>query len=433
MIILAVIFLLVRGLALYHAITQPETVNTRDSFEYKKAAVNSWEKGILYAGDLNEHINPALYSRRPPGYPLFLVFARLLSSSDLVVILLQNLINILSILFILKILMMLEFQNTISFWVMLTFVVYPTQIIYTQLIMAEILLQALLLAVLLLVIKYFETEKLKYLFWCNILLAIAALVKPVLMYFWIVNLLFHLWIFKLHRHRIILLMPLLMVIAISGWSLRNYSITHYFHFSSIKSFNLLYYNTSSFLIKNMGVEYARRTIGEIDSVSQTLPFPEANQYIEQQCFKIIKEHWLTYGIYHFRGILFFFIDPGRYDVYQFFDITQDRGFLHYITVYGLRGIPKLLAKIPLGVLAFLGIIFIFNLLFFITFILFYVKVSAPFYLKIMIFIVVLYFALVTGPLGASRFKLPIFPYLLITFAWSLQYVLLRIRSLKTTN
>ena len=297
--------------------------------------------------------------------------------------------------------------------------------------MAEILLQTLLLAGLFLVIRYFVTEKLKYLFWYNIFLVIAVLVKPVLMYFWIVNLLFHLWIFNLYRHRIILLMPFLMFIAISSWSLRNYSITHYFHFSSIKSFNLLYYNTSSFLINNMGVEYAQHTIGEIDSVSQTLPFPEATRYIEQRCFKIIKEHWLAYGIYHLRGILFFFIDPGRYDVYQFFDLTQDRGFFHYITVYGLSGIPKLLVEIPPGLLVFIGVILIFNLLFFTTFIFFYIRVPAPYYLKIIIFLVVLYFALVTGPLGASRFRLAIFPYLLITFAWSFQYVLPHIRSLKT--
>ena len=128
-IIIAVIFVLVRGFAFYHAITQPETVYTRDSIEYKQAAVNLLERHISYAGDLNEDINPSLYSRRPPGYPLFLIFAKLLSSLIWYVIFLQSLMNILSIIFLFKILMMLEFQNIISFSVLLTFVVYPTQII----------------------------------------------------------------------------------------------------------------------------------------------------------------------------------------------------------------------------------------------------------------------------------------------------------------
>jgi hypothetical protein len=432
-ILLGIIFLLVRGFAFYQAISHPESIYTRDSYEYKNAAMNLIEHGILYSGDLLEETDPALYSRRPPGYPLFLYVSQLFSSSDLLIIILQNILNILVVIIILKILIAFQISHQTVFWTIIIFLVYPTQIIYTQLIMSEILLQTLLMASLFFIIEYFQTKKQKFLLLFNLLLSAAVLVKPVLMYFWLVNIIFHLWIFKLHRHRLILIMPLLMIITVGGWSLRNYSVTRYFHFSSIKTFNLLYYNTSSFLVNHYGAEDARQTIGKIDSISQTLSFPEANRYIEEQCFGIIKDNWLAYGIYHLRGVFFFFIDPGRYDIYQFFEISQDHGFFRYITIYGLPGILKLLKEIPLAILVTLGLIFTFNIFLFMALIFFYFKVPTPLYLKSVILVFILYFAIISGPLGWSRLRLPLFPLFILIFGLSLQFFLLKYRISKSEN
>jgi hypothetical protein len=423
---LSLIFVILRGFALYQVVTHPDVKYTRDSYEYKNAAINLITENTLYSGDLKENINPALYSRRPPVYPIFLIFPGLIFLSDLFIILVQNILNILIIFLILKILQMYNFSQNINFWIIIIFLIYPTQIIYSNLIMTEILLQTVLVAALYFILKYFLMKKIKYLFYFNLLLAIGVLLKPVLFYFWIVNLLFHVWLYIQHRRRIIILLSLILLISIASWALRNYFMTDYFHFSSIKQFNLLYYNTSSFLINTKGVDYASKTINTIDSVSQTLPFPEANKFIENECFEIIIKHWWSYGIYHLRGVLFFFLDPGRYDFYNFFDIELEKGFFHYITSYGMKGIFKLLGSIPIYILFFLGIIFIFNFVLFIAFIIFTLRNSVPFYLKLTILIFISYFAVLTGPIGASRFKLPLFPFLLIAFAWIFRPLMARL-------
>ena len=49
----------------------------QDSEEYLYAAQNIIDKQTLYSGDLEQEIDPALYTKRPLGYPLFLSFFKI--------------------------------------------------------------------------------------------------------------------------------------------------------------------------------------------------------------------------------------------------------------------------------------------------------------------------------------------------------------------
>ena len=403
-----------------YKLINPDSIYTRDSFEYLKVAENLRNEGILYAGDLNSEINQALFSRRSPGYPIFISLSKFICNEDITIIFIQLLIGALNVFILFRILSLFNIKETIKILSLLFFLLFPTQIIYTQTIMSEIFLQTALLAGLYYITKYHLTEKIKYLIFFNAIIALGILIKPILMYFWIPLVIIHIWIFKKNHQFTVLFLPLILIFTISSWSLRNYSQTGYLHYSSIRQFNLLYYNTHSFLVSKYGIEVADQTISEIDSISNTLDFRDSNEFIEGQCIRILTNNWFYYGLYHIRGMLFFFIDPGRYDLYNYVGMIAGRGFFHQISQSGIQGIISTIKNIPGLIIFVLIIIFLLNLFLLLILILSMKKSTIPNFILIYILITIGYFALMTGPLGASRFKLPIFPYLIMIFAFALQ-------------
>ena len=148
---------------------------------------------------------------------------------------------------------------------------------------------------------------------------------------------------------------------------------------------------------------------------------DRTEYVEQRSVEILSKHWISYSIYHLRGVTFFFFDPGRFDIYQYWGMNNRKGFFNYISQYGVTGIPLLLHEIPINILIILFFIFILNLLFLFGSIGYLILVPNERNLKLFIGGIVAYFALLTGPLGASRFRLPIFPYLLLSSIWGFEY------------
>ncbi len=153
---------------------------------------------------------------------------------------------------------------------------------------------------------------------------------------------------------------------------------------------------------------------EVEAKMHSLPFADRHRFIEKSCTAVLMENAFDYGFYHLRGVLFFFIDPGRYDIYQFLNLSAERGFFHLISQHGLIGIVKLLRSIPPLVIVFLLVMVCVNITLFISFILFIIKGRLTREGKWFIIGVILYFALLAGPLGASRMRMPVFPYLILT-------------------
>lgn len=395
---------------------------TRDSAEYISAAENLKNQGIFYAGNLTEPINPALYSRRPPGYPIFILLSRLFGNSDFSTVIFQILLIILNVILLHRILLQLNVKSSDHKLIIFIYLVYPSQIIYIFSIMSEILLQTLLLLSLFFMLRFLSGKKWPYLLFYNIAISAAVLTKPVLLYFWIPSTLFQAWLAVRYHRKLIFIYPLLMILTISLWSYRNYNVTGYYHFSSIKNFNLLYYNTYSFLLNRYGEEPAEKFLEHLNTENRGVRFKAANRNIEKACFSVLWKNLPAYSFYHFRGSFLFFLDPGRYDLYHFLRIRQEQGFLYYISHDGISGIFKGVIKMPVAVRLYLLAMIIFNLIFIISVILFIVrrKYSIEFWLFLLI--VIFYFALITGPLGASRHRLPVFPGLLLTVPSALIFI-----------
>jgi len=294
-----------------------------DSAEYLHAAENLREHAILYSGDLSVPVEPHLFSRRPPLYPLFIAGVQLLWNSKSSVIIAHICLGLFNAALILHLFQRMNVDPRATLILTASYLFFPTQLIYTYTIMAEILLQTLLLLAAASVFHYFLTKRIRFLLFYNIFICGAVLTKPILLYLWLPNILLHLILFLQNRQRqVILLLPLILVGTLLINSYRNQRQTGYFHYSSIKSYNLLHCNTYLFLMEMNGKKSADQFVGSVLQEVRKMDFAQASSTIEQRCFPVIRENWWRYSIFHLRGSLFFFLDPGRFDLYHFFNKKQ---------------------------------------------------------------------------------------------------------------
>jgi hypothetical protein len=116
-----------------------------------------------------------------------------------------------------------------------------------------------------------------------------------------------------------------------------------------------------------------------------------------------------YAVFHFKGIVGFFIDPGRFDLVNFFNLSNknDSGLLNHINKFGVVSAIKFLFTHSFGLLLALAAIVLFKILKVSLFIrLLLQKKNINLYTGFVI-IIILYVSFLTGPLGASRFFMPL--------------------------
>jgi len=385
-----------------------------DSSEYLQAAKNLKNAGTLYAGDLSAPIDPGLFSRRPLLYPLFIAFLKSIIDSNSFIIVTQVLLNYLNGCLLWHIFSGIGTSSRARLFLTATYLFFPSQLIYTYTIMAEVLLQTLLLLGVYFLLFYFQKRKVRFLLLFNIAISCALLTKPILLYFWLPNILFHIWLLSRNRRRFsILFLPLLLLLTLLGSNYRNYNQTGYFHFSSIKSYNLLHCNTYLFLMKLEGRDKAEKFVKSVQQELTGMDFAATNRTIEKRCLTIIRTNWVDYTFFQLRGSLFFFLDPGRFDIYHFLDETQPTSSFVTLSNSGLEGIIQLIKMIPASILLFLLFVMIINTLLLLLFLASIFKKTTYIDMKIFLLLLITFFIVMVGPFGASRFRLVILPSLLI--------------------
>jgi hypothetical protein len=385
-----------------------------DSFEYLQEAENIFSQGKFYCGNLNEQINPDLFTKRPPLYPLFIGFSQLFPGKIIPLLLFQNLLSLFNILIILKLAFRYFKLNKTLIFIFILF--SPAQAIYANLVMSEILFQTLLIMMVLYFLSFIKSEKIKHFFLSALFLILAMLTKPVIFPFaFIMIALGLLYAFRKKMFGIFLIsiIPFLIVNAYKYW---NFERTGYYHFSSITNINLVNYNTNFFLSKTKGIEEANRKNAKIyEEASKLSDYGSQQEYLKNQAMEIIKNDLIKYSVFHLKGSFRFFIDPGRFDIYNFFGLEEDveSGFLYTLNEKGFKAAIKQLFSLNPWAIVLLLFILIFNILKTIGFSLFiFAKGVKPVY-KISIMILPVYIALATGPLGASRFMLPVLLFIIL--------------------
>lgn len=368
-----------------------------DTGEYLTAGRNLLEQGVFYAGDLSTTPpDPSLYTRRPPLYPLFVAFTERLPGRLDATALLQMVLAWstawLAYRTVLPILPAPARRHAV--FVPIALLLYPTQVIYTQVLMAEILLQFLLAAAAYGMSRFLVTQETKFLWGANLALALAPLAKPVMLFFWLPNLLFHAWIFRRYRVRAAWAAGLLPLVAVTAWSLRNLACTGAFHFSSLVA------NQAKLLVdgpqpleargKDLGSEY-RRTVAQL-----------------------VRRIWqdpLSFTARYGRGTAAFFLDPGMFDLYEFLDRPQP--FRLGRTLVQERAYNRVFTELGRGPLLYLVGLFLWNGVVTAGFLGFLVRLGRAGASRWFLGLLVLYVAFTVGPVGRSRYRLAVEPLLFV--------------------
>ncbi|GAA4115871.1 hypothetical protein GCM10022393_16240 [Aquimarina addita] len=213
------------------------------------------------------------------------------------------------------------------------------------------------------------------------------------------------------------MLPIVVFVLYCSW---NYNRTGSSDFSSIQNINLLEWNLKYFHQQKFGFSKAKQINTTILQEASLIPeYAKRQKFIKTATIGYLKEDLLGYGIFHLKGCVRIFVDPGRFDLVNFFNFPSKKnefGLLYHLNENGIKGALKFLGDQPKALLITLFLILLFNLLKVVSFIWFWIiNYKKTNLILLFILFIILYIIFLTGPLGASRFFVPVLPaYLLFS-------------------
>lgn len=394
-------------------------IKTADSDDYIYLAQNIVDYCVIYSGDYTtESKDLSLYSRRTVGYPIFLIITKIIFNSDFLPLLLQCFLSILNIFLGYKIAKQILSDNSNIYLYLLFFLFFPSQYIYATLYMSEILFQTSILGCIYYLLKFEKDGQFKYFYLYQVLLVVAYLIKPVALFLWLGYILYGI-IF--HNHRGIaarqFAMTLFHLMIIGGFFIKNYQQTGIAEYSGIGRKLLINYNMPALISFYENEESAKN---RIDSLQLSM----SHQSYASQCANIdlfirneVTAHPLHFIALQSYGSIKFLLETGRWDL----ELWR-RGHQHLddipslkqeYTTKGISGLLQELKKWNIFYLIYYVLVIISSITLFILFIKSFFNTSILRRYKFLLGATIIYFALLTGPSASARFRVPIFPILVI--------------------
>ena len=373
-----------------------------DSVEYQQLTENLATKNLHYSGSLEaSELDYRLFSKRPSGYPLFLILSSLLSSP--LIVLVQALLVLL--LYALGLMLLKGRTSTIIFSL---FFLLSAPLFFTATFILSDLLLALIVALMLYLWQTGSTLTDQQKWWSTgWLWALALLVKPVMFPSMLVVVLLFL---TKPTKRIALLLPLAVSLVLV---VNNERLTGVAHLSSISTINKSHYNAKLLIASVYGQDSAEGYTS--DSIFATphskAAFQTYRKMLDHRAMETLKTHKLAYLKVQLLGMLKCLLDPGRFETYTYFGQDTREGSLTEMIYAGEWG--ALVKQMKRG--SWLPILYLFLL--FISFVKLF---GTGVHLlskerRYLLIICVLYFVVLAGPLGAFRFLLPAYiPYLVLS-------------------
>ena len=210
------------------------------------------------------------------------------------------------------------------------------------------------------------------------------------------------------------LVPLLVMGAYMAW---NQHRTGYFHFSSITEINLLHYNAAGVVRQMQGPAAEEAWVAQVVRLANAQDsFAARQRLIQQKAERVLLAHPWVYARQHVVGMATFFLDPGRFDVSEFLGLAPLRGggLLAQVRANGLWHAVR---QLPWALLTGLIIVGLANLARLLLAVRGFRRLGqeaagterAGRWIAVGLLV---YLALLTGPLGAARFLMPVWPMLL---------------------
>ncbi|MEM1044115.1 MAG: glycosyltransferase family 39 protein [Bacteroidota bacterium] len=362
--------------------------------------------------------DPAAATRRPPGYPLFLAALFSVSQSPWWVAFVQSVLGVVNWLLLFDLLARFGLPRQWG-WLVAGLALAPFQLAYPQMLMADLLFQSLVLGAVWAFVRYVLGGGSGWLAGYNALLAVAVLVKPVLMYFWVPNLLLLAWVVvrreRQWRRRWPVALALLLPAVVLGVSLVNEARTGYFHYTSIKGTNLFTHNAYRTMTRAYGEEQAVALMTPIEAEAAAIEdFGQRETFKEEAAARLIFDHLGTYLALHTQGMANVLLDPGRYDLYAFFGgEAPASGLTHAFTVDGYAGLWRALRAQPAGEFLLLVLLTLWNGFVLVASLFFLFDPRIPLPVRVAVFVLAGYLTAVTGPVGSARYRMTIYPLMLL--------------------
>ncbi|HVD97577.1 MAG TPA: hypothetical protein VNB90_05175 [Cytophagaceae bacterium] len=397
-------------------------MHTGDSAEYEQQARNIREHGSLYAWYWNQPVDNDYHTWRPPVYGVFLFLCKSLYSSNYFFLFIQNLFSIGNCILLLYQCLKLPLHLNPRWWLLIGTALFPSWFMIANSISADTLFLFILMVAFTCLQEFLSSGRMSYFVVYNAALILALFTKPVLLYFWIPNLIFCIYLFKEKRKVALLILPLLFPMMAAAWCTRNYVVTGYWHFSSVSHINMVYYNSNYALMRKFGNEYA-------DSVSTAIlreahskvTYAEQVRYKQQRAQEIIRSYPLEYLYWHIKGSVLLFLEPGRSDWIHYFNTPPaDNGsFSLALDENGFKGFWQYSRHFSVSMLLLLTVLGCWNLLLLFLCLkgfwrgrkIVYVQFLALFFL---------YITIVTGVVGCARYRLTLYPIMLLSACLAIQ-------------
>lgn len=392
-----------------------------DSGRYLQAASNLRLHGELYARpwprkqpwgqDVQE------FTIRSVGYPALVSALGATANRPMLLLMVQNLLSLLNI------------GTVLGWWArraqprgkdwavaLMAVLSFPAQFVYANAVMSEMALQTAVLAIVGFGLCFIENQGKRWFTGVAGAVTLAFLLKPVFYPFAIaiagMGVGIAVWCRRVSL-AVIGLAPVLVAVLYMGW---NEHRTGYFHFSSIAEINLLHYNAAGVVRQVEGpVAEARWVAGVLRKANVQPDFAARQRLIQAQASAVLWAHPGVYARQHLAGMAALLLDPGRFDLGQFLrlDPPEGGGLLAQARAGGLW---QALMHLPLGLLGGLGLILLANAARLVLAARGFRRLrnGGPMlrYGRWVVVGLLLYVALLTGPLGAARFLVPVWPLLL---------------------
>ena len=392
-----------------------EFIYLKDSYEYLNCAKNLLSDFTIYSGDLKMPFEEHLVSLRPPAYGAFIALIQFFSESHLLICLAQNILSILSFLLIIKISKIL-FQNNYTYLITFLFAFFPSQYVYANMIMSEVFFQFLLLLFYYYNVLFFKKSQIKFFLQANLIMCLLLLTKPVAIVIFCSYILFI--IYHTIRKRIklhLLIYSLIGILCLSTYQFYNYKKTEYFHYSSISSTYLLNYQLYPTLLRSTRVAQlsghedtaylAQKIVNQINnSAEQESSFKNYSKQRVKLTLNELNKNRSPFVLLSLNGIINFFVDVGSWDLNEFFgNDYETKNTLHENT----------LARI------YLLLIFCVNLILFLLFIYAVFHFNSQNKLLALALLIVIAVMLSTGLNGTARFRMPVYPFILLSALYAI--------------
>lgn len=415
-------YCLAAGLVVLHALgfclaLHFHGIYLKDSFEYLAQADNLKHYGSWYAAPWNTQW-PDYFSFRPPLYAIFIVCIKTILNSDYAVLFMQNVLSILNVLLVYRIAthFKLIHKRTVGL-ILLLLVLFPVQLIMANMIMSEIVFQTLLLLLFHFGLRFWFRPTLLNSLALSILCALLLLTKPVSLFLGVVVFLWMCYCFYVQKTsaKIIvkLLAPFILILFTFQFiSLQQKHQTGYYHYSSMLPFNQYKFNARFVLLNQFGEDYAERWADSTKSELNRLDIYEARyQRMKQLGDSVIATYPLTFIRLYVKGVVVFFVDPGRHDLVAFMhqDERNFKGLFYELNTRGMNALTDQVKNGSFVELIFLVLITISNLVVFCLLAISFFSKKVPLWVKLLAGLIIGYIVLATGILGVARYRTAVFP------------------------